>query len=516
MTIPPVPPPILATYRLQLHADFPLERARGLVEYLGRLGVTHMHASPILRARSGSRHGYDVVDPGTLNPELGGEADLEALVNALRAQAMGLVLDIVPNHMAASAENWRWEDVLTHGLASPYARWFDIEWRTGERELHSRVLLPVLGDYLGAVIERGELRVSLSDGALRLRYYEHAVPLDPSTYPAVLEPALEACDHDLGWSHPGTAELRAVLGLLRRLPRRRAGASKAGTRRRRQSGEALRRLRKLCALVPEVRRRIELAATQFGHGPGCAERLRHLLDAQAYRLVYWRRAAREINYRRFFDVNDLVALHMENPEVFAQTHALVLDWVRAGLVDGFRVDHPDGLLDPLGYFERLGRAAFPGLSPPPIFLEKILMRGERLRPEWPVAGSTGYDFLNQVEELFLDGGGLEQNDRDYRRIVRRPMSFAAVALAGKRHELESGLSAGVRRLAQRLQRLMLRGPAIPVLPLHEVAGAIVETIAHLAVYRTYLDDRTPEPAEPDRGLLVAALAGARTRGRASS
>jgi (1->4)-alpha-D-glucan 1-alpha-D-glucosylmutase len=514
----PGPPAILSTYRLQLHAGFPLARARALVPYLQQLGITHIHASPILRARRGSQHGYDVVDPGILNPELGDEEALETLVGELRAHDMGIVLDIVPNHMAASAENWRWEDVLAYGPSSPYARWFDIEWRAAERDLHSRVLLPVLGDLRARVIASGELRVALTDGALRLHYFEHSFPLDPSTYPLVLEEAAADCERELGAEHPGTVELRALLQLLGRLPRRTAKRPKTRARRRRLAGEACRRLRKLCALVPEVRRRVERAAARFHLGPAGIANMNRLLELQAYRLVYWRRAAREINYRRFFDVNDLVALHMEDPEVFAQTHALVLDWVRIGYIDGFRIDHPDGLLDPLGYFERLAVAAFPnrGNAPPPIFIEKILAPGERLPNEWPVAGTTGYDFLNQVETLFLDPAGAEQVVRDYRRIVRRPETFATVAEQGKRDVLRAELSAGVRGLARRLQRLAGPGGGRPLIPVHELTMAIVDTIASLPVYRTYVDDRHPAPGGEDRALLEQALAGAQARGRASS
>jgi (1->4)-alpha-D-glucan 1-alpha-D-glucosylmutase len=506
---------ILATYRLQLHAGFSLPDARRLVPYLARLGVTHIHSSPLLRAREESQHGYDVVDPSVLAPALGDEHELERLVGALHDHRMGLVLDIVPNHMAASRENWRWEDVLAHGPASPYARWFDIEWRVGERGLHRRVLLPVLGDVLQRVLRRGELTLALEQGALRLRYWERSFPLDPGSYPVVLEPALAACHAELGATHPGTQELAAIVAVLERLPRRSAGAPRALARRRRLGGEGLRRLRKLSALVPEARRRIERAAATWAEGEGGPERMEALIDAQAYRLVYWRRAAREINYRRFFDVNDLVSLHMEDPDVFTGSHALVLDWVRSGWVQGFRVDHPDGLLDPLGYTERLAREAF-GEQPagaPPIFVEKILSPGERLRDEWPVAGTTGYDFLNQAEAVFLAPAGAEQIERDYRRITRQPLPFSAVAETGKRRVLTAGLSAGVRRLAHRLLRISARGVGPPLVP-HELATAIVETIVYLPVYRTYVDDRRPEPGPEDRALMERALAAARASGRA--
>lgn len=516
MSLATAAPPILATYRLQLHAAFPLSRARDLVPYLARLGVTHLHASPVLRARAGSTHGYDVVDPGQLNPELGDEDLLERLVAAARGHGMGIVLDIVPNHMATSPENWRWEDVLTHGPASPYARWFDIEWRTGGPELHSRVLIPILGDARSTVLARGELQVVFAGRELRVRYHEHTFPLDPSTWPLVLERALAECATDLGPDHAATRELREIMVSLHRLPRRTARKAKTIARRRRLAAEGLRRLRRLCTQSPEARRRVERAAARFAEGPEGIVRIRRLLDLQAHRLVHWRRAAREINYRRFFDVNDLVSLHMEDPEVFARSHALVLDWIRAGYIDGLRIDHPDGLLDPLGYLQRLAEHAFGRREGEraPVFVEKILSRGERLREAWPVAGTTGYDFLNEVEALFIDPAGVAQVERDYRRIVRRHVGFTIAALDGKRRALQTGLSAGVHRLAARLLRLSSRGGPGRVRP-HDLARAISETIVHLPVYRTYVDERRLEPTPADRALLEDALAAARPSGRAS-
>jgi (1->4)-alpha-D-glucan 1-alpha-D-glucosylmutase len=508
--------PILAIYRLQLHAGFPLSRVRDLVSYLARLGVTHLHLSPILRARAGSTHGYDMTDPGQLNPALGDEEMFERLVTALRLQAMGLVLDIVPNHMAASPENWRWEDVLAHGPASPYARWFDIEWRVGEPELHSRVLLPILGAPRPLVLARRELAVVFVDGALRVRYHEHSFPLDPSTWPLVLDDALGDCAGELGPDHSGARELRDIVALLRRLPRRTARKANTVARRRKQAAEGVRRLRELATVAPEVRRRVERAAARFAGGPDGVERMRRLLDLQAYRLGFWQRAMRQVNYRRFFDVNDLVSLRMEDPEVFARSHALVLDWIREGLVDGLRIDHVDGLLDPLGYLQRLADSAFPGRAPEPapIFVEKILSWGERLRDEWPVSGTTGYDFLNEVETLFIDPDGAGQLERDYRRVVRRHVGFTIAALEGKRQALETSLSAGVRSLAERLLRLGSPDGSPSRLRRHDLARAIVETIVHLPVYRTYVDERRPEPAPIDRALLEDALAAARPSGRA--
>ncbi|HEU5041172.1 MAG TPA: alpha-amylase family glycosyl hydrolase, partial [Gemmatimonadales bacterium] len=388
-------PEVRATYRLQLHAGFPLSAVRALVPYLGRLGISHLHCSPMLRARRGSTHGYDVVDPTMLDPELGTDEDLAALHGELAARGMGIVLDIVPNHMAASAENPAWQDVLAHGPASRYARWFDIEWRASERELHGRVLVPVLGEPRVQVLARGEISLGLDDGIPRLRYFEHAFPLDPLTLAPILALGLRACEREIGAGHLPCQRLGEIVRALRALPPRRTADPREVERRRTESAQALGRLRDLTGSQPRVAAVLGGVLEEYGRGERGAARLRRLLDAQVYRLVHWRQAAREINYRRFFDVDDLVALHMEDPEVFAQTHALVLEWRRRGWVDGFRVDHPDGLLDPAGYFERLAEAAFGAGQRPPVYVEKILSHGERLRSEWRVAGTTGYDFLNQ-------------------------------------------------------------------------------------------------------------------------
>jgi (1->4)-alpha-D-glucan 1-alpha-D-glucosylmutase len=509
-------PEIFATYRLQLHAGFTLADARALVPYLSRLGVSHLHCSPLLRSRRGSTHGYDVVDPTMLDPELGTEADLAALHRALAERGMGIVLDIVPNHMAASSENPAWEDVLAHGAASRYARWFDIDWRASEPDLRSRVLLPVLGEPRAEVLRRGEITLPVEQGVPRVRYYEQTFPLDPATLTAVLRPALAGCREALGPEHPRCTAVAAAVETLRRLPRRTVRDPAAIDQRRRGSAEALRLLGE-AVTDPAVGRAVEAAAAAFAAGPRGVHRLGRLLDAQVYRLVYWRRAAREINYRRFFDVNDLVSLHMEDPEVFDQTHALVLEWRAWGWVDGFRIDHPDGLLDPRAYLERLAAAAFPtGSGAPPIFVEKILSHGEQLRSEWPVAGTTGYDFLNLAESLFIPADGFAQLEDDYRRVIRQPLTFPDLVRQGKRLVLESALSAGVRRLAERLHRLGAARPDAPLPPVPGLALAIAETIVALPVYRTYVDERTPVPLGEDRRLIESALAEARARGRASA
>ncbi|MDQ2669582.1 MAG: malto-oligosyltrehalose synthase, partial [Gemmatimonadota bacterium] len=508
---------ILSTYRLQLHREFPLARATELVDYLTSLGVTHVHASPIFAARPGSTHGYDVTDPLQVNPELGGEEALITLAEALRARGMGLVLDIVPNHMAAARENWRWEDVLRLGGASPYSAWFDIDWRAGEADARDRVVLPVLGDVRVRVLERGEIRLVLEQGEFRIAYYEHSFPVDPATLPQVLGRAARDAAEKLGEDHPDVRTLEAVTEAFWRMPRRTSRAQRSADQRAELAAEGGRRLSELCSTSPVIRGVLEAAADEFTRGDEGRQRLRRLLDQQPYRLVFWRRAAREINYRRFFDINELVGLHIENPEVFRAHHARVLEWRAGGLVDGYRIDHPDGLLDPAGYFDRLADAGFEWQPDGryPIWAEKILGHGERLPAGWPIAGTTGYDFLNQVEAALLDPAGNERLQRHYHRIIRRPLDFAGIARLSKRLLLETSLAAAVRRSAERRQRLARGAGRADDAALPALMRAITETIVYLPVYRTYVDSRRPLPEGDDRAILERTLTDTRERGRAA-
>ena len=305
------PPPLGATYRLQLHKDFTFDDARELVSYLDRLGVTHVYSSPILKARPGSTHGYDVADPTTANPELGGEEARAKWTRAITDAGLGLLLDIVPNHMGTGSANPFWEDVLTHGPASRHARWFDIRWSSAAEPLRGRVLVPVLGDKLPKVIERNELAVALETGRLRLRYFDNDFPLDPATWPMVLARARGARPPHGERTPPragDVARLEEISASLKTLPRR--TAAHAGVRAA-AAAELIDDLATLLERSPAIRRRIEAAAEGFGRGAKGRERMRALVEAQPYRLAFWRRAARLINYRRFFDINELVALRME-------------------------------------------------------------------------------------------------------------------------------------------------------------------------------------------------------------
>lgn len=451
-------PPLVATYRLQMRGEFPLAALRRIVPYLARLGVSHVYCSPLLMARPGSAHGYDVADPARLNPELGDDAELRALAADLDARGMGLLLDIVPNHMGIGPANPYWEELLARGRGSKHAAWFDVDWEAGTAAQRGRVVLPVLGEPLDELLEKGELAVAWDDGAWRLRYHDSHWPLAPDSLPPELAEA-------------GDDAARGA------------------------------------------------AAKRFGAGEEGRRRLAALIDRQHYRLVFWRRAPREINYRRFFDVNELVGLRQEEPAVFEATHRRLLDWVGEGLVDGLRVDHVDGLRDPLAYLQRL-RAEVERRRPRreedalfPILVEKILSPGERLRAGWPVQGTTGYEFLNELEAVFVEPMGYASIERLYRHVAHMErLSFADVAHRGKTLVLRNALLADVLRLARLLQPLARADAAVAAYGRPALVDALTRFIARLPVYRTYVDGRGPRVHDEDRRWVDAALERVLARG----
>lgn len=436
-----------ATYRLQLRGGVDLRRARSLADYLARLGVSHLYLSPVLRARRGSAHGYDTVDPRVLDPALGSERDLRALARDLEARGLGILLDIVPNHMAADPESPAFDDVLRAGPRSPFAAWFDVAWEDA-RGRRRPLLLPVLGRPLPECLAQGELWLVREEGELRVRYYERSFPLAKATLPPDLREALARRDD--------AAARAAIRG--------------------------------------------------FAAGPGGRRRLGRLLGRQAYRLAYWKTARHRINYRRFFDISDLVGLRVEDPAVFDATQAKVLAWAEEGVLAGLRVDHVDGLHDPGGTLRRL-RAALPertrGGAPVALLVEKILAPDERLPAGWPVDGSTGYEFLNEVEALFVEPRGAAALEAAWARTTGIRRGFALVARDAKRRALRELLRADLSRLAEAMARLPEARGAEPA----ALADALVETIAHLPVYRAYAGRSGVTGA--DRARLSAALRAAR-------
>ncbi|MEP7086139.1 MAG: malto-oligosyltrehalose synthase [Gemmatimonadota bacterium] len=503
--------PIRATYRLQLSSAFTLDDARAIVPYLSRLGVSHIYASPVLRSRPGSTHGYDVVDPTRLDPELGSDASWDALVSELRAHGMGMVLDVVPNHMGVGAENPFWDDLFANGPSSRYASWFDIDWNTPARGLKGRVLIPILGTELAEAIEKREFTIALVGGRYRLEYFDHSFPLDPSTLPSVLAPAIDALASDVAVEERD--ELTSILAALAALPPRLTTRHVLVERRQKEAPELLRRLEALTERSTAVGEALANAAESFTTGDGASARVEPLLDAQVYALVFWRRAAHEINYRRFFDINELVALRMEDPAVFGATHRRIIQWVKDGQLDGLRIDHVDGLGNPRDYFDRLNAAiqqVAPGAKVP-LFVEKILSGREHLRAGWPVAGTTGYEFLAQLDAIFIDPAGRREIEKTYRHFlgIRRPeIDFHDVATRGKAFILRGSLTSDVQRLARLLAPIARDDPRTSQLTRAQLSEGIVQIIARLPVYRTYIEAGTRDVHEDDRAALERAFADA--------
>ncbi len=479
-----------ATYRLQLHAGFGFEEAAEIVDYLEALGIDHIYCSPVLQAAPGSSHGYDVVDPTRVNEELGGEAGFAVLNRALRARGMGLVLDIVPNHMAITPENPWWWDVLENGVASRYASYFDVDWgRDGEPE---KILLPVLGDHYGRVLEAGGLHLERRGAAFSLHYHEHAFPI---SFPSLDELVSRAARRH------GSDDLAFTADAMRWLA---DGGSGADPR-----GELHRDQRVLRAQLERLLDEDRVAAADVDAIVAEANATPDLLDAlvekQHYRLALWRTGGQELDYRRFFDIDTLVGLRVEDEQVFRAYHARLLEWIEEGVVHGLRIDHPDGLRDPLAYFQRL-RAAAPDAW---IVAEKILHRDEDLRVEWPVEGTTGYEFIDRVGGLFVDPAAEEDFDRIYTAFTGHSSDFTPCLRERKRLVLHELLGSDVNRLTALLQSICARHRRHRDYTADDLHAAIVEVAVHLPVYRTYVRAGDDGVREDDARFVSQAVAGAK-------
>ena len=467
--------PMTATYRLQLGADFTFSAAARIAPYLAELGVSHLYLSPIFEARGGSTHGYDVTDPTRVRRELGGEPGLSALHARCGELGLGLVVDFVPNHMAAHPENPSWRDVLTHGAAAPRARWFDIRWD----ELDGRVLAPLLGSPLFDVIEAGELQFTFVEGAPpSLDYYDHRLPIDPAT----LAP----------W-----ARARGLDALAERLTL--IGPRSASNRDRAPKSEAA-----LASISAADRSEIGSAIAEGG-----ARDLDALVAAQAYVLCDWRLAAEEINYRRFFQINDLVGVRLEDPEVRAETHVGLFDLVGRGVIDGVRLDHIDGLLEPAAYLDWLA-AALARVSngaPPPIWVEKIVATDERLPAAWPVAGTTGYEFMSWCNELFCDERGLEALGHAYAWFAGDGDEFERIERRGRALALRTMFAPERRALAAAVVARARDAPSWRDLRRSDIEAALDEVTVRLPRYRTYARPGSIDAEE--RALLEETIRRAR-------
>jgi (1->4)-alpha-D-glucan 1-alpha-D-glucosylmutase len=467
-----------ATYRVQMHAGFTFDDAAAIAGYLAELGVSHLYLSPILQAAPGSTHGYDVVDPTTVNVELGGADGHLRLGDALGRAGLGQLLDIVPNHMAITGgDNAWWWDVLANGPASLYATYFDVDWDSPDGRLRNTVLLPILGDPYGYELEAGNLVVARSDAAFVVNYFDHAAPLDPASLEGLLLRA--ATRIDPAGDEEARVELARVATSLGRLPASTVSDTES-LEERRVSGEMLRvRLTELCGRGTAVTAAIdaEIAALNAD-----TDAVHELLERQNYRLAWWRTAGESLDYRRFFDINDLAAIRVEEPRVFADSHGLIVDWLAHGVIDGVRVDHIDGLLDPGRYLTRLAAAAPRGW----VLIEKILEGDEVLPPYWPVDGTTGYDWLNSVGGLFVHPSGWERLEAGYRTFTGITDSFDEIVYRAKRAVLDGPMAADLNRLVARAGEVCADHWRYRDYGRRDLHDTLAEVAAAFGVYRTYL------------------------------
>jgi (1->4)-alpha-D-glucan 1-alpha-D-glucosylmutase len=484
-----------ATYRVQFSPDFTFDDAAAVSGYLARLGVSHLYCSPIFQAASATSAGYDIIDYSRLDEQLGGEAGYQRMTAALTETGLGQVLDIVPNHMALAGKlNAWWWDVLENGPASRYASYFDIDWDPPERKLTGHVLMPVLADRYGRVLEAGELTLRRQAGSFTISYHDLAVPLSPRSLDDLLVSAADRV---------GSAELKTIATELGNLPHAILTDPQAIEERHRGSEELRARLAALCDTHPEVATAIDAEIDAVNAD---ADRLDDLLGRQNYRLAYWGTAAEELSYRRFFDIDRLAGLRVERPEVFADVHRLVLRLVAEGLASGLRVDHVDGLADPEGYLTRL-RAAAPDAY---IVVEKILGPDENLPGSWPVAGTTGYDFLNLIGRLFIDPAGRQTILTGYAGFTGQTPDFAEITRTAKLQIMSDDLAAEIERLTAQLAVICERHRRQRDYTRRELRESLREVLAAFAVYRCY-----PRPGHDvslaDRAKVAAAVTAARQR-----
>ncbi|MGH9326007.1 MAG: malto-oligosyltrehalose synthase [Terriglobia bacterium] len=508
-----------ATYRIQFHLGFRFADARELIPYLHELGISDLYASPGFKARRGSSHGYDVADPLLINSELGTEKEFDEMIERLKVYDMGLLLDIVPNHMSASSDNPWWMDVLENGESSPYAHYFDVYWNSPGAETGSspanRILLPVLAKPYGQMLEDQELSLKLNESGFFIRCGDSKLPLDPATFGPIVERVLNELAPD---SESARDQLSLLLNHIRRLPPRTVRAPKKLARRRRQKEVIKNKLGRLLGAQAEVRSAIERAMLAFNGAKGVPESfnlLDCLLNEQAYRLACWEVASEQIGYRRFFDVTDLVGLRVELPDVFQARHAAALELITEGKITGLRVDHIDGLCDPLSYLDKMqhsiGHAAQSDDGSERFFMvvEKILADHEDLPAAWPVCGTTGYDFTNLANQALIDPNGLADIRRFYESFTGRHQSFAEVARDARLCVLEQLLGADINSLAAELARLAAKDRYARGVTRSEHKAALSELSACLPVYRTYI--RGCEVPENDRKQIAAAVEDARRR-----
>jgi (1->4)-alpha-D-glucan 1-alpha-D-glucosylmutase len=540
----------LATYRLQFNADFRFSAAREIAPYLHRLGISDIYASPYFKASPGSRHGYDILDQNSLNPEVGSEEEYEALVTELHRWSMGQILDIVPNHMCIEGQgNHFWLDVLENGPSSIYAHFFDIDWRPVKQELENKILIPILGDQYGTILENGELQLAFEEGSFFVYYYDNKLPIIPKAYSHILTLGIEALEQELLAESSQFQELMSIITALKHLPPTTEQDSERIVERYREKEIVKRRLWSLyqgsLAISGFIDRNVVTFNGKKGE-PHSFDLLDKLLREQVYRISHWRVATEEINYRRFFDINSLGAIRVEDPSVFAQTHRLLFRLIATGKINGLRIDHADGLRNPEVYSQRLQASCFihlnraaavaeasdedgeatlrgkyeqmvaadPAYKPFYILGEKILLKNEKLPEGWAVFGTTGYDFANQVNGLFVDGGQAKSFEKIYSRFVQQRIDFQEVAYERKKLVMLVAMSSEINTLGHYLNRISEQNRHTRDFTLNSLIKSIIEVIACFPVYRTYINSF--DIAERDRLYIETTIVRAKRQNPAIS
>jgi len=506
-----------ATYRLQLHAGFTFSQVSGVVSYLWQLGISDIYASPLFKARRGSLHGYSVTNPLELNLELGSRASFDALGRKLRSHKMGLLLDVVPNHMALSKGNPWWQDVLENGQSSPYAVFFDIDWQPPCRTLAHKVLIPVLGRPYGQCLEDQELTLELTPEGFVVNYYDHSFPLDLHSYLPLLTHRLDELKNAQGEESPDVIRIMGVITLVQNLPPRTTTGAKKRRERLHWRDVTKKSLWLLYEHSPRLREFLDENLRIFNGrrgDPASFDLLDNLLREQPYRLAHWLVSLEVINYRRFFSINDLIGIRVEDPQVFEATHNLLFKLVEEDKVTGLRLDHIDGLYDPAGYVQRLQdrlQAIKKTEADQPFYVvvEKILEAAEQLPEDWAVGGTTGYDFLGLVNNLFVQEAGLRELERLYHDFTATTAGWRDVVYDQKKYIMASLFGGEVRSLEEELVGLAARDRHAMDVSRQDLLQALIEVTACLPVYRTYVSSY--DISARDRGYVEEAVAEARRR-----
>ena len=512
----------VSTYRLQFNHAFTFSHATRIVPYLHSLGISDIYASSYLKAVPGSPHGYDLTDPTSLNPEVGTEEEYQAFITALKTHGMGHILDVIPNHMgiARSSNPW-WLDVLDNGPSSSYARFFDIDWHPIKTELKDKVLLPILGDLYGLVLENQEITLAYTEGNFWIHYYDYQLPVSSKSCRMILTHRLDTLMSTAGKEDPGVEELQSIVTALNHLPFRSERDPARLIERNREKEIVKKRLAALLHNSSTINRFVMENIRLFNGtkgDPASFNLLDDLLNDQAYRLAFWRVAAEEINYRRFFDINELVAIRMEDAVVFETCHRLIFRLLKQGSVTGLRIDHVDGLYDPGAYLRQLQAAVTEGqeqaaASDRPFFLivEKILGAGETLPSDWPVYGTTGYDFLTLLNGLFVDGAAAQRLDEIYTSFTGHRLPYDELAYEKKKLIMSVSMASEINVLGYQLNRLSEKDRRSRDFTLNSLVHAIREIIAWFPVYRTYLAPTGQGVTDRDRAYIRLAVLKAKRR-----